>query len=91
MPFEICSESYLLIGVFDNKESAENLRTYIKSNFFRYLVSTVLLTQNIAKDKFCFVPMQNFDEEWTDEKLYKKYGLESEEIAFIESMVRPMA
>lgn len=89
-PFEICSESYLLIGVFDNKESAENLMSYIKSNFFRFLVSSVLLTQNIAKDKFCFVPIQNFDEEWTDEKLYKKYGLTSEEIAFIESMVRPI-
>ena len=37
-----------------------------------------------------FVPQQNFDEEWTDEKLYKKYGLTPEEIAYIEKMVRPM-
>ena len=37
-----------------------------------------------------FVPIQDFSEPWTDEKLYKKYGLTDEEIQFIESMIRPM-
>ena len=37
-----------------------------------------------------FVPIQDFTQSWTDEKLYKKYGLTQEEIAFIESMIRPM-
>jgi len=36
-----------------------------------------------------FVPMQDFSESWTDEKLYAKYGLTKDEITFIESMVRP--
>jgi site-specific DNA-methyltransferase (adenine-specific) len=45
---------------------------------------------HITKDKFVFVPMQDFSEPWTDEKLYKKYGLTQDEIAFIESMIRPM-
>ena len=86
----ICSESYLLIGHSRNKEEAENLVTYMKTKFFRFLLSTVLLTQNIAKDKFLFVPQQNFSHPWTDEMLYKKYGLTDDEIAFIESMIRPM-
>jgi site-specific DNA-methyltransferase (adenine-specific) len=34
--------------------------------------------------------MQDFAEPWTDEKLYKKYGLTKEEIAFIETIMRPM-
>jgi site-specific DNA-methyltransferase (adenine-specific) len=34
--------------------------------------------------------MQDFTESWTDEKLYKKYGLTKDEIAFIDSMIRPM-
>lgn len=89
-PFEICSESYLLIGTFDKMSDGENLARYIKSKFFRFLVSSVLLTQNIAKDKFCFVPIQDFSESWSDEKLYAKYSLTKEEIAFIESMIRPM-
>jgi site-specific DNA-methyltransferase (adenine-specific) len=34
--------------------------------------------------------MQDFSESWDDKKLYKKYGLIAEEIAFIESMIREM-
>ena len=72
----ICSESYLLIGHMKTKESADNLVEYIKTRFFRFLLSSVLLTQNIAKDKFQFIPQQDFNIRWTD--------------AFIESMIRPM-
>ncbi len=39
---------------------------------------------------YTFVPMQDFNESWTDEKLYKKYKSTKKEIAFIESMIRPM-
>ena len=39
---------------------------------------------------FQFVPLQDFSKPWTDEELYKKYGLTDEEIQFIESMIRPM-
>ena len=42
------------------------------------------------KKVYSFVPMQDFNEVWTDEKLYKKYGLTENEIAFIEEMIRPM-
>ena len=89
-PGMICSESYLLLGTFDNKSCACNLKNYIKTNFVRFLLSTILLTQNIAKDKFCFVPLQDFSKPWTDEELYKKYKFTQEEIDFIESMIRPM-
>ena len=47
-------------------------------------------TQHAMRDKYSIVPMQDFNELWTDEKLYKKYNLTTEEIAFIESMIRPM-
>jgi site-specific DNA-methyltransferase (adenine-specific) len=47
-------------------------------------------TQNAMKKVYSFVPMQDFSKPWTDEELYQKYGLTQDEIAFIESMVRPM-
>ena len=68
-PGEICSESYLLMNTFDSELQAKNLKLYISSSFFRFLVSTILITQNIAKDKFQFVPNQNFSETWIDENL----------------------
>ena len=88
-PNSCCTESYLIMP-FANLKRTKNAITYIKTRFFRFMVLLIKNTQNAMKKVYQFVPMQNFDEEWTDEKLYKKYDLTTEEIAFIESMVRPM-
>ena len=89
-PNTICSESYLLISTFDNEYLCRNLTSYLKSRFCRFFMSLAVLTQNMAKQSFLFVPLQDFSHPWTDEMLYKKYGLDKDEIAFIESMIRPM-
>jgi site-specific DNA-methyltransferase (adenine-specific) len=89
-PKTICTETYLIAGAFDNKKNCENLVGYLKTKFVRFLISQLSFSQDITKDRFSFVPIQNFDELWTDEKLYKKYNLTAEEIEFIESMIRPM-
>ena len=67
-----------------------NIISYIRTCFFRYLVSVKKKTQDAARDVYQFVPLQDFSHPWTDEMLYKKYGLTEDEIAFIESMIRPM-
>jgi site-specific DNA-methyltransferase (adenine-specific) len=72
------------------KKEAENVIEYIRSRFFRFMVMLKKNAQHNMRDVFEFVPMQDFNETWTDEKLYKKYGLSQEEIDFIESMIRPM-
>ena len=94
-PNSVCSQTYLVIGYNPDlhhftKEQCENIISYIKTRFFRYLVSIKKKTQNGPRGVYQFVPLQDFNEEWTDEKLYKKYGLTQEEIDFIESMIRPM-
>jgi len=86
----VCSETYLVLGPFENKFQAENAISYITTKFFRFLVLLKKNTQNAAKGVYSFVPMQNFDEKWDDEKLFNKYKLTSDEVLFIESMVRPM-
>jgi len=85
-----CSETYILIGPFKNIEEAENCLKYISTKFFRFMVLLHKPTQDATSKVYKFVPMQDFSESWTDEKLYKKYGLDEKEIAFIESMIRPM-
>ena len=89
-PNEICSETYLLLNYYDNKKEALNHVSYMKTRFVRFLLSAILLTQNIAKDKFQLIPLQDFSKPWTDAELYAKYGLTEDEIAFIESMIKPM-
>lgn len=89
-PKHICTETYIIVGTFDNKKHAENLERYLKTNFVRFLVSQLSFSQDITKDRFSFVPIQDFSKSWTDQQLYDKYGLTSEEITFIESMIKPM-
>ena len=72
------------------KNVASNLCSYILTKFVRFLVATKTSTQSTPPDAFAFVPMQDFSKPWTDEELYRKYKLTAEEIAFIESMIRPM-
>ena len=89
-PNSCCTETYLVLGAFDNEEQAKNFETYIKTKFFRFLVLLKKNTQNAARGVYEFVPLQDFSHTWTDEMLYKKYSLTEDEIAFIESMIRPM-
>ncbi len=86
----ICTETFLEIGAFERKYEAENCLSYIKTKFFRALLFYMRSSLNISQKTFGLIPLQDFNEEWTDEKLYKKYGLSKEEIDFIESMIRPM-
>jgi site-specific DNA-methyltransferase (adenine-specific) len=85
-----CTQTYLLIGPVSTKKRAENMITYIQTRFFRFCIMQRKNTQDAMRNAYSFVPTQDFDEPWTDEKLYKKYKLTHEEIEFIESMVRPM-
>lgn len=89
-PQHICTETYLLAGCYDTEEEATHLLSYLKTKFARFLVGQIAVSQHITKSCFSFVPTQDFSKTWTDEELYAKYGLTDEEIAFIESMIKPM-
>ena len=82
--------TYLMIGPCENKTEAENIISYISTRFFRFFVLLKKNTQNAPKGVYAYVPMLDFSKSWTDEELYKKYELTDDEIAFIESMIRPM-
>ncbi|MFN9467992.1 MAG: restriction endonuclease, partial [Pseudanabaena sp.] len=85
-----CSETYIVLGTYSTETEAHNVISYIRTRLFRFLVLLKKNTQEARQKVYTFVPIQDFNESWTDEKLYKKYGLTAEEITFIESMVRPM-
>ena len=89
-PNSICTETYLLIGPFKNREICENVISYMKTKFFRFLIVLIKNTQHGTQKVYQLVPMQDFSRPWTDEQLYAKYDLSKDEINFIESMIRPM-
>lgn len=99
-PNEVCTDSYLIIGASENKSIVENEHKYLKTCFTRFLLMLSVSSINLSADKFQFVPNQNFTEQsdidWSksiseiDQQLYAKYDLSTDEISFIESMIKPM-
>lgn len=89
-PNEVCSQSYLTICPQKTKENAENVMTYLKTKFVRFLILQTLSGMNLSTNNFKFVPWLDFNQKYTDDFLYKKYKLTQDEIDFIESIIRPM-
>jgi site-specific DNA-methyltransferase (adenine-specific) len=89
-PPSACTQSYLTVAPFASENEAESFSSYYRTRFFRFLVSLRKITQDALRSTYSWVPQQAWDREWTDEGLYKKYGITKAEIAFIDSMIRPM-
>lgn len=89
-PNQICTQSYLVLCPTNSEIEATNLYGYLRTKFVRFLILQTLVGMNISISNFRFVPWLDYTEEWTDEKLYTRYGLTDEEVKFIESTIRPM-
>jgi site-specific DNA-methyltransferase (adenine-specific) len=86
-PGTACTETYLVAGHFDTEAEAARFAKYLRTRFVRFLVSLRKPTQDAARGVYGFVPEIPLDQEWTDAKLYNRYRLTKDEIAFIESQV----
>lgn len=89
-PGSISTETYICIGPFDSETEAQNVCSYISCKLTRFLVMLHKPSQHATKKVYTFVPLQDFSQSWSDEKLYSKYGLTDDEIAFVEWMIRSM-
>ncbi len=85
----VCTQTYLFFYL-NSKRAAESMESYLHTRFLRFLVSLRKITQHATRSTYTWVPQQKWDHNWTDTELYKKYGLTKEDIAFIESRIRPM-
>lgn len=85
----VCSQTFLY-AAFDSEIEAKNFEAYLKTKFFRALVSASKISQETPSKTYRFVPLQDFRQSWSDEVLYKRYGLSQDEIDFIESSIQAM-
>lgn len=96
----VCFETYLMVGPFNTWDEVANAEKYINTKFFHFLVSPLKISQHATQSVYRLVPLQNFtassDIDWSQtvidigQQLYAKYGLNKNEISFIESMIKPM-
>ena len=94
------TQSFIGIGAVQTYDEAAAILKYVKSKFARALLGILKITQDNPPEKWTYVPLQNFtnksDIDWSksipeiDQQLYKKYGLDNDEIKFIESHVKEM-
>lgn len=86
-PGTACTETYLVAGRFSSELEARRFGAYLRTRFVRFLVSLRKSTQHATRDVYSFVPDLPMNVDWTDARLYERYGLDRDEIAFIESQV----
>lgn len=89
-PNEICSETYLKIGCYENKKDADLIIKYMQSKFFHALLTNTCSSHNISRKSFRYIPLIDFESDnikgfWIDEQLYKRFGLSKDEVEYIEN------
>ena len=89
-PGSVCTQTYLVAGPLKSQAEAGSVASYLRTRLARFLVSLRKPTQDVFRGMYRWVPVQSWDRTWTDADLYRKYGITKDEIAFIESMIRPM-
>ena len=95
------TQTFMSIGLFSTEPEAEACARYLQTKFARAMLGILKTTQHNSAIKWKHVPLQDFttasDIDWSksipeiDLQLYAKYGLDVDEIAFIESKIKPMA
>lgn len=88
-PQSVSSQTYMII-VANSEDEAKKIEIYSRTKFFRFMLSLRKISQHASLSVYRWVPLQTWNRVWTDEALYRKYNLTQDEIAFIESMIRPM-
>ena len=89
-PNSVCTQTWIVAGPLKSKKQAEIVARYLQTSFARFIVSLRKISQDAMKGVYRWLPQQDWNQDWTDETLYKKYGITNSESAFINRMVRPM-
>jgi site-specific DNA-methyltransferase (adenine-specific) len=89
-PGSCCTETYMVVGPLKSEDAALSLASYMRTRFFRYLVSLRKVSQHAPRGTYSFVPQQSWDRKWTDEELFNKYELTEKERTYIADVVREM-
>jgi hypothetical protein len=94
------TQTFITVGSFGTKAEGEACLKYVQSKFARVMLGILKVTQHNPRSTWKYVPLQDFtadsDIDWSksiqeiDAQLYAKYGLDADEIAFIEAKVKPM-
>lgn len=88
-PGEVCTESYLVAFASSSEDSVLSFKSYLLTKVFRFLLLQTVVSQNVTRERFMFIPnLENYDIEYSDEILRKKWDLTDDEWNFIDSKIK---
>lgn len=87
-PGECCTESFIVVGAFDTEAEVLSYRSYIFTKVVRFLLLQTVVSQDVTKKNYCFVPdLGKYEGEYSDEMLCKMWDITDEEWAYIDSRI----
>ena len=86
-PPSVCTQTYLFVYV-DSETTAKSVDSYLQTRFVRFLISLRKISQDATRGTYTWVPQQKWNHVWTDDELFKKYGITKEEETYIAQMIR---
>jgi site-specific DNA-methyltransferase (adenine-specific) len=89
-PGSVCTQTYLAAGPLASEAEARSVESYLRTRLARFLISLRKPAQHVFKGMYRWLPIQTWDRHWTDQDLYQMYGINEDEVALIEGMIRPM-
>jgi site-specific DNA-methyltransferase (adenine-specific) len=89
-PGSCCTETFIVLGPLRSRKQAESLASYMRTRFFRFLVSLRKVSQDAPKGTYLWVPLQTWDREWTDDDLFEKYDFGEDERRYVTEMIKEM-
>ena len=87
-PGECCTESFIVLGAFESKEEVESYRSYIMTKIVRFLLLQAVVSQDVTKKNYCFVPdLKTYDHIFTDKELCEKWDISEDDWNYIDSRI----
>lgn len=87
-PGECCTESWIVAGAFDTEEETLNFKSYLFTKVVRFLLLQTVVSQDVLRNKFCFVPaLKKYDCKYTDKMLCDRWQITDEEWEYIDSRI----
>jgi len=87
-PGECCTESWIVAGAFTSEKEAKSFRSYLFTKIVRFLLLQSVISQDVTRKCFAFVPnLEKYEGKYSDEFLTKRWGITKKEWDHIDARI----
>lgn len=87
-PGTCCTESFIVVYASDSENEVKSFKTYLFTKIVRFLLLQCVISQDVTRDKYRFVPdLGTYSGIYTDKKLRKMWNITKDEWNYIDSRI----